>query len=155
MSSKNLLKLTKARNLDAEKPYITIIGKGTKIRTIGLPEIQEYMESSHNRVLVRYLKSMPHVHMKSVMRFRRIFMRIRYDMLKHHIGLHNSIDINYYNGFILRIDCGKAEDGLITTPNSQRLLDALAIDKPLEYARLYLNHEMQDWVSAVDIDTIF
>ena len=65
---------------------------------------------------------------------------------------HNSIDINYYNGFILRIDCGKAEDGLITTPNSQRLLDALAIDKPLEYARLYLNHEMQDWVSAVDID---
>ena len=67
---------------------------------------------------------------------------------------HNSIDINYYNGFILRIDCGKAEDGLITTPNSQRLLDALAIDKPLEYARVYLNHEMQDWVSAVDIDTI-
>ena len=30
---------------------------------------------------------------------------------------HNIIDINYYNGYILRIDCGKAEDGLITTPN--------------------------------------
>lgn len=36
---------------------------------------------------------------------------------------HNIIDINYYNGYILRIDCGKAEDGLITTPNSQRMLD--------------------------------
>ncbi len=24
----------------------------------------------------------------------------------------------------LRIDCGKAEDGLITTPNSQRMLDS-------------------------------
>lgn len=35
---------------------------------------------------------------------------------------HNIIDINYYNGYILRIDCGKAEDGLITTPNSQRML---------------------------------
>ena len=48
---------------------------------------EQCMESSHNRLLVRCLKSMPHVHMKSVMRFRRIFMRIRYDMLKHHIGL--------------------------------------------------------------------
>lgn len=60
---------------------------------------------------------------------------------------HNIIDINYYNGYILRIDCGKAEDGLITTPNSQRMLDALAIDNPLEYARLYLDSEMQDWVN--------
>ena len=50
---------------------------------------------------------------------------------------HNIIDINYYNGYILRIDCGKAEDGLITTPNSQRMLDALAIDNPLEYAEYY------------------
>ena len=48
---------------------------------------------------------------------------------------HNIIDINYYNGYILRIDCGKAEDGLITTPNSQRMLDALAIDNPLEYGK--------------------
>lgn len=46
---------------------------------------------------------------------------------------HNIIDINYYNGYILRIDCGKAEDGLITTPNSQRMLDALAIDNPEYY----------------------
>ena len=65
---------------------------------------------------------------------------------------YNTIDINYYNGYIFRIDCGKAEDGLITTPNSQRMLDALAIDNPLEYARLYLNSEMQDWIYIADID---
>lgn len=68
---------------------------------------------------------------------------------------HNSIDINYYNGFILRIDCGRAEENLVTTPNSQRMLDALAIDDPLEYARLYLNSKMQDWVNATDMDIIF
>lgn len=63
---------------------------------------------------------------------------------------HNTIDINYYNGFILQIDCGKAEEGLITTPNSQRMLDALAIDNPVEYARLFLSSEMQDWIYAID-----
>jgi len=66
--------------------------------------------------------------------------------------INNIIDINYYNGYILRIDCGKAEDGLITTPNSQRMLDALAIDNPLEYARLYLDSEMQDWVNAMNME---
>ncbi len=68
---------------------------------------------------------------------------------------HNSIDINHYNGYILRIDCGKAEDGLTTTPNSQRLLNALAIDNPLEYVRLYLNHEMQIWIDAEDSMEVF
>ena len=63
----------------------------------------------------------------------------------------NTIDINYYNGYILRIDCGKAEDVLSTTPNSQRMLEALAIDNSIEYARLYLNSEMQDWVTAADM----
>lgn len=65
---------------------------------------------------------------------------------------HNTIDINYYNGYILRIDCGKAEDCLITIPNSQRMLDALAIDEPLEYARLYLNSEMQYWINTTDVE---
>lgn len=55
---------------------------------------------------------------------------------------HNSIDINHYNGYILRIDCGKAEERLITTPCSQNVLNALAIDEPLEYARLVLDDEM-------------
>lgn len=58
----------------------------------------------------------------------------------------------YETIIILRIDCGKAEDGLITTPNSQRMLDALAIDNPLEYARLYLDSEMQDWVNAMNME---
>ena len=52
---------------------------------------------------------------------------------------HNSIDICTYAGYILRIDCAKAEEGLKTTPNSECALNALAIDNPLEYARLYLD----------------
>ncbi|MDO5403034.1 MAG: DUF6061 family protein [Eubacteriales bacterium] len=40
--------------------------------------------------------------------------------------------------------------GLRTTPCSQGALDALAIDEPLEYARLALNGELQMWVDAED-----
>lgn len=40
------------------------------------------------------------------------------------------------------IDCAKAEEGLKTTPNSECALNALAIDNPLEYARLYLDGTM-------------
>ena len=64
--------------------------------------------------------------------------------------MHNSIDINHYYGYILRIDCNQAESGIRTTPNSQRCLNALAIDNPLEYARLALDGEMQAWVDAED-----
>lgn len=63
---------------------------------------------------------------------------------------HNSIDIYTSAGYMLRIDCNKAEDGLKTTPCSQYSLNALAIDKPLEYAKLYLNGTMQMWVDAED-----
>ena len=63
---------------------------------------------------------------------------------------HNSIDITTFDGFLLRIDCNKAEDGLKTTLCSQCALDALAIDDPLEYARLYLEGNMQMWVDAED-----
>ena len=63
---------------------------------------------------------------------------------------HNGIDITHYDGYILQIDCGKAEENLKTTPNSQGLLNALAIDAPLEYARLVLNNEMANCVWAVD-----
>lgn len=52
--------------------------------------------------------------------------------------MHNSIDINHYNGYVLRIDCNQAESVIRATPNSQRCLNALAIDNPLEYARLLL-----------------
>lgn len=63
---------------------------------------------------------------------------------------HNSIDVTTFDGYILRIDCNTAEDGLRTTPCSQCALDALAIDEPLEYVRLALNGELQMLVDAED-----
>lgn len=63
---------------------------------------------------------------------------------------HNSIDVTNFTGYTLRIDCNIAEEGLRTTPCSQCALDALAIDNLLEYARLYLNHEIQIWIDAED-----
>ena len=36
------------------------------------------------------------------------------------------------------------------TPGSDCALNALAIDKPLEYAKLYLDGTMQIWVDAED-----
>ena len=62
----------------------------------------------------------------------------------------NSIDVTTFENYILRIDCNKAEDGLRITPCSQNLLNALAIDEPLEYVRLALEDEMQAWVNAID-----
>ncbi len=62
----------------------------------------------------------------------------------------NSIDITTFENYILRIDCNKAEDGLRTTPRSLNSLNALAIDEPLEYARLALDGEMQAWMDAID-----
>lgn len=63
---------------------------------------------------------------------------------------HNSIDIYTSAGYMLRIDCNKAEDGLKTTRCSQCQLNALAIDEPLEYVKLYLDGTMQMWVDAED-----
>ncbi len=63
---------------------------------------------------------------------------------------HNSIDIYTYAEYILQIDCAKAEEGLKTTPNSECALNALAIDNPVEYARLYLNGTMQIRIDAED-----
>ena len=63
---------------------------------------------------------------------------------------YNSIDITTFDNILLRIDCNKAEEGIRTTPGSQCALNALAIDEPLEYARLVLDGEMQTWVDAED-----
>ena len=62
----------------------------------------------------------------------------------------NSVDVTTFDNYILRIDCNMAEDGLNTTPSSQHSLNALAIDEPLEYARLVLDGEMQAWVDVID-----
>ena len=63
---------------------------------------------------------------------------------------HNSVDVTTFDGYILRIDCNVAEDGLRTTPCSQYALDTLAIDEPLVYARLALDGNLQMWVDAED-----
>ena len=61
----------------------------------------------------------------------------------------NSIDVYTSAGYMLRIDCWEAEKNLKTTPGSDCALNALAIDDPLEYARLYLDGNLQMWVDAV------
>jgi len=50
-----------------------------------------------------------------------------------------------------QIDCGKAEEGLKTTPSSECTLNTLAIDEPLEYAKLYLEGNMQMWIDAENL----
>lgn len=62
----------------------------------------------------------------------------------------NSIDITTFDNILLHIDCNKAEDGLKTTPSLQCALNALAIDNPMEYARLMLTGGMQTWIDAED-----
>ena len=51
---------------------------------------------------------------------------------------------------MLRIDRWVAEKNLKTTPGSDWALNALAIDEPLKYAKLYLDGTMQLWVNAED-----
>ena len=45
---------------------------------------------------------------------------------------HNSIGITTFKGYILRIDCNKAEKGLKTTAWTDHVLNAMAIDNPLD-----------------------
>ena len=59
----------------------------------------------------------------------------------------NSIDVYTSVGYMLRIDCLEAEKNLKTTPGSDCALNALAIDEPPEYARLYLDGTIQMWVN--------
>ena len=62
----------------------------------------------------------------------------------------NSIDIYTNVVYMLRIDCWEAEKDLKTTPGSDCALTSLAVDEPLEYARLYLEGNFQMWVNAED-----
>ena len=68
---------------------------------------------------------------------------------------HNSIDVYTSVGYMLRIDCQEAEKDLKTTPGSDCALNPLAIDEPLEYAKLYLDGNLQMWVDAEDSLDIF
>ena len=67
----------------------------------------------------------------------------------------NSVDVYTSASYMLRIDCWEAEKNLKTTPGSDCSLNALAIDEPLEYVRLYLDGNMQMWVDAEDSLEIF
>ena len=67
----------------------------------------------------------------------------------------NSVDVYTSASYMLRIDCREAEKNLKTTPGSDCALNALAIDEPLEYVRLYLDGNMQMWVDAEDSLEIF
>ena len=62
--------------------------------------------------------------------------------------IHNATALMYIP--VLAIDCWEAEKDLKTTPRSVCSLNALAIDEPLEYAKLYLDGTMQIWVDAED-----
>ena len=67
----------------------------------------------------------------------------------------NSVDVYTSASYMLRIDCWEAEKNLKTTPGSDCALNALAIDEPLEYVRLYLDGNMQMLVDAEDSLEIF
>ena len=58
--------------------------------------------------------------------------------------------IRYIDGIYICIDCWKAEKNLKTTYGSECALTSLAVDEPLEYARLYLEGNLQMWVDAED-----
>lgn len=64
----------------------------------------------------------------------------------------NCIDIAFADNTILFLSCAVAEERLLTTPNSGRLIDNLAIDDPLTYAALALDGELQGWADAMDKD---
>lgn len=55
----------------------------------------------------------------------------------------NGIDIAFADNTLLFLSCAEAEKNLHTTPNSQRLIDNLAIDNLLMYAALSLDCELQ------------
>ena len=61
---------------------------------------------------------------------------------------HNSIDIRWTENVIFTVDCGKVEAGLCLTPGGQYVVNALALDHPMEYLRMALEGSMQSWVDC-------
>ena len=64
----------------------------------------------------------------------------------------NDIDIAFADNTLIFLSYVEAEKGLHTTPNSQRLIDNLAIEDPLSYAAMALEGKLQDWADAMDED---
>ena len=46
-------------------------------------------------------------------------------------------------------------NGVANNPVVSMQLDTLALDEPLEYARLMLSGEIQDWLDAIDDDSVW
>lgn len=63
---------------------------------------------------------------------------------------YNSIDVTTFQGYVLRLDCGKVEERLRLTPGGQCDLNALAIDEPLQYAVMALSREMRAYCDIED-----
>ena len=84
------------------------------------------------------------------------FNKERTNTMKIHFAYYNQykngIDIAFADNTLLFLSCAEAEKNLHTTPNSQRLIDNLAIDNPLMYAVLALDYELQAWADAIDED---
>lgn len=117
-----------------------------------------YPEKPRNReftvdivAYVLYAIGCPHVP-----RTTHYFNKGRTNTMKIHFAYYNQykngIDIAFADNTLLFLSCAEAEKNLYTTPNSQRLIDNLAIDNPLIYAALILNCELQDWADAMDED---
>lgn len=64
----------------------------------------------------------------------------------------NGIDIAFADNTLLFLSCAETEKNLHTSPNSQRLIDNLAIDDTLKYAALALDGELQACADAMDKD---
>lgn len=64
----------------------------------------------------------------------------------------NGIDIAFADNTLLFLSCAETEKNLHTTPNSQRLIDNLAIEEPIKYAALALDVELQTLADAMDED---
>ena len=67
----------------------------------------------------------------------------------------NGIDIAFADNTLLFLSCVEAEKELHTTPNSQRLIDNLAIEDPLSYVAMALDGELQAWADAHLHQTIY
>lgn len=71
------------------------------------------------------------------------FDKERTNTMKIHFAYYNQykngIDIAFADNTLLFLSCAEAEKNLHTTPNSQRLIDNLAIDELLKYCTLTLN----------------
>ena len=115
-----------------------------------------YPEKPRNReftvdiaAYVLYTVKCPHIP-----RTTHYFNKERTNTMKIHFAYYNQykngIDIAFADNTLLFLSCAEAEKNLHTTPNSQRLIDNLAIDNPLMYAALALDCELQAWADVMD-----